>query len=149
MTFLESIKICFSKYVVWKGRASRSEYWWFALFSMLGSIALSIVDAATLGLSENGSGLFSGLFSLAMFLPSLSVMVRRFHDTDRSGWWFWLLLVPIVGWVIVIVFLATKGTDGDNSYGHDPLDGEYRNMDDDRDDGADLSRSNIPPVNRG
>ncbi|MFT7523519.1 MAG: uncharacterized membrane protein YhaH (DUF805 family), partial [Candidatus Paceibacteria bacterium] len=57
MTFLESIKICFSKYVVWKGRASRSEYWWFALFSMLGSIALSIVDAATLGLSENGSGL--------------------------------------------------------------------------------------------
>lgn len=97
MTFTESIKVCFSKYVDFNGRASRSEFWWFMLFLVLGTVAAGVV-----------SNKLSGLFSLATLLPSIAVGARRLHDTDRSGWWQLLGFVPVLGWIIEIYFLIQE-----------------------------------------
>jgi uncharacterized membrane protein YhaH (DUF805 family) len=98
MTFQESIQVCFSKYVDFKGRAVRSEYWWFALFIFLASLVLSMI-----------SNVLSGLFSLGVLLPSIAAATRRLHDTDRSGWWQLIVLVPVIGFIVLIVFLAQEG----------------------------------------
>ena len=97
MTFQESITTCFKKYADFSGRASRSEYWWFILFYFLASAACSMVSQ-TLG----------GLFSLAVLLPSLAAASRRLHDTNRSGWWQFIVLVPLIGMIVIIVFLAQE-----------------------------------------
>lgn len=130
MTFGESIKTCFSKYVTFSGRAQRSEFWWWMLFTWVTSMVLSGLDSVLFGTVTTYDGGFeastntpvlSGIFSLAVLLPSLSVAVRRLHDTDRTGWWYWIILVPLVGFILLIVWFATKGTDGPNRYGQDPL----------------------------
>ncbi len=97
MTFGESIKTCFTKYVDFTGRASRSEFWWWALFCLLVSVGLSMVSQT-----------LSGLFGLATLLPYLAVAVRRLHDTDKSGWFLLLNLIPIIGWIILIVFYCME-----------------------------------------
>lgn len=97
MTFSDSISTCFSKYATFDGRASRSEYWWWFLFTFLVSGATGMV-----------SDTLSGLFSLAVLLPSLAVGARRLHDTDRSGWLLLLWLIPIVGWIILIVWAVQE-----------------------------------------
>ena len=98
MTFGESISVCFKKYVGFDGRAARSEFWWFALFTFLVSLALGIVSQS-----------LSSLFSLAVLLPSLAVGARRLHDTDRSAWFLLLWLVPVIGWIILIVWAIQEG----------------------------------------
>jgi uncharacterized membrane protein YhaH (DUF805 family) len=98
MTFQESVKVCFSKYADFGGRATRSEYWWFVLFIVLVGLAASIV-----------SNTLSGLFSLATLLPQIAAATRRLHDTNRSGWWQLIVLVPVIGWIVLIVFLAQEG----------------------------------------
>ena len=119
MTFTDSIKICLAKYVTWQGRASRSEFWFFFLFAVGSALVASIID----GILGTNRILYM-LVALGLFLPNLSVMVRRLHDTGRSGWWYWIALVPIVGAIVLIVWFATKGTTGDNEYGADPLGGD-------------------------
>lgn len=99
MTFQESIRVCFSKYVEFTGRAGRPEYWWFMLFIVVVSVVLSMV-----------SNTVSAVFSLATLLPSISAATRRLHDTGRSGWWQLIAFVPIIGWIVLIVFLAKEGT---------------------------------------
>ena len=130
MTFGTSIKTCFSKYVTFSGRAQRSEFWWFALFVTVGTFATVWLDIALFGTTEVGPGsvsgesdvaIFSAVFGLAVLLPYISVIVRRLHDTDRSGWWYWIGLVPLVGFILLIVWWASKGTDGPNRFGDDPL----------------------------
>lgn len=96
MTFGESISTCFSKYATFDGRATRSEYWWFALFTVLASAILGTISETA-----------SGVFSLAVLLPSLAVGARRLHDTNRSGWFLLLWLIPVVGWIVVL-FFATQ-----------------------------------------
>lgn len=98
MNFQDAITTCLSKYADFKGTATRSEYWWFALFILLASAAASIVSQS-----------LSGLFSLAMLLPSIAAATRRLHDTDRSGWWQLIVLVPLVGWLVLIYWLAQEG----------------------------------------
>ncbi len=83
-----------------------------------------------------------GIFGLIMFLPSISVAVRRLHDTDRSGWWWWLWLIPLIGWIILIIWYATVGTDGPNRFGPDPLEGASGG------DEEFAHRSSIPSVAR-
>lgn len=95
MTFSESISTCFSKYATFDGTARRSEYWWFALFLVIGG-AIAAVISERLGL----------VFNLATLIPSLAAGSRRLHDTDRSGWWQLLVLIPFIGWIVLIVFLA-------------------------------------------
>jgi uncharacterized membrane protein YhaH (DUF805 family) len=105
MTFIESIKTCFSKYASFEGTASRSEYWWFALFLFLAA-ALCGIFSTTL----------QAAFNIVTLLPSLAVGARRLHDTDRSGWWQLLVLVPVVGWIVLIVFWAQESRP--NRYGN-------------------------------
>ena len=104
MTFQESIQVCFKKYADFHGRASRPEFWWFTLFVFLASAAISIV-----------SGVLSGLFSLAVLLPSIAAATRRLHDTGRSGWWQLIGLIPLIGWIVLVVFLAQDGKPSDQA----------------------------------
>ncbi len=129
MDFTTAIRTCFSKYATFLGRARRAEYWWFVLFNILVNIALNIVDGVIFGfgggpMHEGGPQFLSGLYSLAVLLPSLAVGVRRLHDLGRSGWWLLIWLIPLLGWIILIWWFATKGEDGPNDYGPDPLAGD-------------------------
>lgn len=115
--YLEVLK----KYAVFGGRARRKEYWYFILFSMLISIGLMIIDGVTGSFSaEAGMGLLGGIYTLGVLIPSIAVMVRRLHDTNRSGWWFWILLIPIIGVIVLIVFLASDSKPEENQYGLSP-----------------------------
>lgn len=107
MSFTDSIKICFQKYVDFNGRASRSEYWWFVLLTFVVRLIPVI-----------------GWFIwLALILPSLSVQVRRLHDMNRSAWWLLLLVPPIIiiGGPVLLIMSIFPGTPGYNQYGPDPL----------------------------
>jgi len=111
MDFTTAVKTCLAKYVGFAGRARRSEYWYFTLFLVVVSVALGAA-----GLEQVGS-----FFSVVTLLPSLAVGVRRLHDTDRSGWWLLLFLVPLVGMIVLIVWFVRRGTPGANRFGDDPL----------------------------
>ncbi len=106
-------------YAVFSGRARRKEYWMFTLIGVLVAIGLTFVDLV-LHLRIGNTGLFSGLYSLAMIVPSLAVLVRRLHDTDRNGWWCLIALIPFIGPVVLLVFLVMDGTPGANRFGPSP-----------------------------
>ena len=112
-TLGSSVSICFSKYVTFAGRAPRAEYWYFVLFAVLANIAIGILSA----ISHEIGSILSAIFGLAILLPGLSVTVRRLHDTDRSGWWYWIALIPLVGIILLIVWFCTRGTRGPNRFG--------------------------------
>lgn len=109
MTFGESISACLKKYATFDGRARRSEYWWFILFSILVQMGGGIVGQAV-----------SGLLCLALLLPSLAVGARRLHDTGRSGWWLLVGLIPLIGWLILIYWFIQRGAESANAYGEAP-----------------------------
>ncbi|MBU1126661.1 MAG: DUF805 domain-containing protein [Patescibacteria group bacterium] len=104
------------KYVVFKGRAGRREFWMFVLFNLIISLVLSLIE----GLFSDDTSILSGIYSLAILLPSLAVGVRRLHDTNRSAWWLLLLLIPIIGPIVLIVFYALEGDKAANQYGPVP-----------------------------
>ena len=109
--YLDAIK---KKYADFSGRARRTEYWMFVLFSIIVGVVLSIVDAMITG------GLLGMIYALAILIPSLAVGARRLHDTNRSGWWLLIALVPFVGVLILIYFLVLDSQPGDNQYGPNP-----------------------------
>ena len=122
MTFMESVRTCLKEnYCNFEGRAPRSEYWWFALFAVLLGIVTSIIDGILGTVTSNGIGLISSIASLALIIPSIAVAVRRLHDTDRSGWFYLLNFIPIIGWIVLIIFFVQQGTNGRNRFGDDPL----------------------------
>ena len=122
MGFGDAVKSGFAKYATFAGRATRSEFWWWWLFSSL-VYAVAFLLALILGGSSSSDGVSAVAIviylvaGLALILPSISVMVRRLHDIDRSGWWYWIGLVPCVGPIILIVFYVTPGTAGQNRFG--------------------------------
>ncbi len=109
MSFTESIKTCFQKYVDFSGRASRSEFWWFFLFTLVVNIILTFIPV------------IGRIVSLGLLLPSLAVGARRLHDTNRTGWWQLLYFFPFLGWIALILLFAQPGTAGPNRYGLAPL----------------------------
>jgi uncharacterized membrane protein YhaH (DUF805 family) len=114
VSFQEAVTtVLTQKYVDFSGRARRSEYWWFYLFSVIVYIVTGVIDRAI------GSTIIGFLVGLALLLPGLGVAVRRLHDTGRSGWWL-LIALTIIGIVVLIVFLVTEGEPGANSYGPSP-----------------------------
>jgi uncharacterized membrane protein YhaH (DUF805 family) len=119
MTFFEAISSGFRNYVGFSGRASRSEFWYWILFTVLVSIVTSIIDLEVL--SSSSISPFSSIWSLVTFLPSLAMGVRRLRDTDRSGWWWLLSFIPLIGIIVLIVFWCSAGTRGPNRFGLDPL----------------------------
>lgn len=98
MNFAESVRTCFVKYADFSGRAGRSEFWWWALFNLVGTVVLGVV-----------SDKLSWAFTLATLLPYFAVTSRRLHDTDRSGWIQLIGFIPVVGWIVLIVWLAQEG----------------------------------------
>jgi uncharacterized membrane protein YhaH (DUF805 family) len=109
MNFVDAVKICFRKYADFNGCASRPEFWWWVLFTFVGAAALQAV-------SYN----LSAAFSIATFVPGIAVASRRLHDTDRSGWLQLLWFVPLVGWIVLVIWCAEAGKP--NRYG-DPSPG--------------------------
>jgi uncharacterized membrane protein YhaH (DUF805 family) len=114
MTFGEAVSSSLSKYATFSGRARRSEYWYFFLFNVIVSIVAAIIDAAI------GTPALQIIVGLALLVPGLAVGVRRLHDTDRSGWFLLIALIPLVGTIIVIVFLCQDSSPGTNAYGPSP-----------------------------
>lgn len=111
------------KYATFAGRARRKEYWMFALVNFVICAALAIAGMVMLGKSQNSALVMDavlGVYLLLILLPSLAVTVRRLHDTGRSGWWFWIQLVPFVGPIVLFVFTVLDGTPGTNAYGPSP-----------------------------
>lgn len=122
------------RYAKFSGRARRAEYWWFVLFNMLVGMALWGVAMAASGAVDTPSHLLRGghgagamaaivlydLYGLAALVPGLAVAVRRLHDRDHSGWWLLLYLVPLVGPIVILVWLCLAGDVGDNRFGADP-----------------------------
>lgn len=112
---------CMKKYATFSGRARRKEYWIFCVCYVAIIFIAAIVDGMMSGGNpENMSSIVTSLASLALFLPLLSVSVRRLHDTDRSGWWILLNLLPFIGGLVLFVFACLEGTKGDNRFGEDP-----------------------------
>ena len=108
-------------YATFSGRARRKEYWMFFLISALISIVLTLLDILLGTYSvEYEAGLFSGLFSLLILIPSIAVVVRRLHDTDRSGWWILISLIPLIGVIVLFVFICLDSQPGTNRFGANP-----------------------------
>jgi uncharacterized membrane protein YhaH (DUF805 family) len=103
-----------------RGRSRRKAYWMFALFNFIASVLAGVLDGIFGFGRDGGYGLFNGLYSLAALLPGLSLAVRRLHDTGRSGWWLLLVLVPFLGWLVILVFLVLDSQPGYNEYGPNP-----------------------------
>ena len=116
MSFADAARDGLSKYVTFTGRSSRAAYWWFYLFGLLVLVAAYIIDLVI------GTGfIFYALAALALVLPNLAVLVRRLHDTGRSGWWLLIGLVPLIG-VIVLIYFFVQDSENDNQYGPYPKD---------------------------
>ncbi|UOQ53678.1 DUF805 domain-containing protein [Hymenobacter cellulosivorans] len=117
---MEYFLLALRKYADFSGRARRKEYWMFILFQILASIAAGIVDGVLGTGFEYGSGMISVLVSLGLFLPGLAVGVRRLHDVNKSGWFWLIVFIPLVGAIWLLVLACTEGTRGPNQYGPDP-----------------------------
>lgn len=118
---MDGFVTAFRRYADFSGRSRRREFWGFMLVYILGCIALAIADVA-LGLfsGDIGLGLLSGLFVLVLLVPSFAVTIRRLHDIDRSGWWYLVGFVPLVGGIVLLVFSLRDGTPGSNRFGENP-----------------------------
>ncbi len=103
-----------NKYAEFNGRARRSEFWYYTLFNLIVSMGLGMMDTFT------GIGFLSGLYALVVIIPGIAVAIRRLHDSGKSGWWLLVILVPFVGWVILIYFLVKDSQPFDNLYGPSP-----------------------------
>ncbi|MDE2729256.1 MAG: DUF805 domain-containing protein [Gemmatimonadota bacterium] len=111
------------KYAVFEGRARRKEYWMFFLFSVVIVTILTVIDefmGLKFELGGEDLGFLSTLYYLGIAIPYLAVIVRRLHDTDRSGWWILISLIPLIGGIILLVFTIIEGTKGENRFGPDP-----------------------------
>ena len=140
MTFGESINVCLrQKYATFQGRATRSEFWWFALFMAIVNTVINTIGTIATGasimstfnpdsLSEFGGGLLGGIGTIIFFIislivglyfiiPSIAVTVRRLHDTNRSGWWYLIILIPFIGGLVLFVFTLLASDPNDNEYG--------------------------------
>lgn len=109
------------KYATFSGRSRRKEYWYFCLFNILISLALGFIDGLTGNFDPNtGYGLLGGIYTLAVLLPGIAVTVRRLHDTDRSGWWIFIMLIPLIGVLILLYFMISDSKAEVNKYGGNP-----------------------------
>ena len=109
--YLEVLK----KYAVFSGRARRKEYWMFFLFNIIIAFVLGFVEGLV-----GGPGVLGTLYGLAILIPGIAVSVRRLHDTNRSGWWLLIGFVPLIGAIVLLVFMVQDSKPGENQYGANP-----------------------------
>jgi uncharacterized membrane protein YhaH (DUF805 family) len=128
MSFGSALKVFWSNYRNFKGRARRSEYWFIQLFLVATNLAAAVIDLALMDgdvdrfIANGGGGIVGLIWIIATIVPALAVLVRRLHDTDRSGWWALIGLVPIIGTIAILIFTVTDSTQGENRYGASPKD---------------------------
>ena len=122
--FLDTIK---NRYAKFDGRASRSEFWYFALFYFIVNIILVLIDSLVINPilgatpSQMGQGgILQVIFALALLVPSIALAVRRLHDIGKSGWWYLIVFIPIVGVLVLLYFFVLDSQPGTNQYGHNP-----------------------------
>ncbi len=114
--YLKALK----QYATFSGRAQRAEYWYLVLFFAIGVFVLTIIDAIIGTFNEEaGVGLLSGLFILSHFIPSLAVSIRRLHDINKTGWWYLINIIPLIGPIVFFIF-AILDSKEDNKYGVNP-----------------------------
>jgi uncharacterized membrane protein YhaH (DUF805 family) len=119
--YLQALK----KYADFSGRARRKEYWYFVLFYVIILVVLLVIDGFVgTQLGGAGFGILTCIYALAVLIPALAVTVRRLHDTGRSGWWILIQLVPLVGWIVLLIFLLIDSQPEQNAYGPSPKAGE-------------------------
>jgi len=109
------------KYAVFSGRARRTEYWMFALFTILILFGIIILDTMT-GIANKsvGFGVLTALYMVATFIPGFAVSVRRLHDIGRSAWWLLIGIVPLIGGIVLLIFTVMEGERGQNRFGANP-----------------------------
>ncbi len=124
MDMVTAVKTVLGKYAIFSGRAARPEYWWWVLATVILFFVLGLIDGALVApmmgfeaFEPNAGQPLSVIASLALLVPNLAVAARRLHDTDRSGWWLLLGLIPLIGSLVLIFFLVQKGTEGCNRFG--------------------------------
>ena len=103
------------QYADFNGRARRTEYWMFFLFNIIIAVVLGVIESVL-----GGPGILGGLYSLAVLLPAIGVTVRRLHDTGRTGWWILVGLIPVIGMIVLLVFMVLDSQPGSNEYGPNP-----------------------------
>jgi len=109
------------RYAEFEGRSRRTEYWMFVLFHFIVSVVLNVVGMAIDAIIGIGATvILPSLYYLATLLPALGVTIRRLHDTNRTGWWILISLVPVIGGIVLLIFLVLEGDPGDNQYGPNP-----------------------------
>jgi uncharacterized membrane protein YhaH (DUF805 family) len=115
--YLQALK----KYADFSGRARRREYWGFVLFNIIISVVLTVCDVVLGTYSAAASiGILTGIYALALLIPGIAVSVRRLHDTGRSGWWLLIVLVPLIGAIVLLIFMLIDSQPGQNAYGSSP-----------------------------
>ena len=123
MSFATAIKSFWSNYKNFKGRARRSEYWFIQLFLVATNIAVAVIDLALMNgdverfIANGGGGIVGLVWIFATIVPALAVLIRRLHDTNRSGWWALIGLVPLAGAIVLLVFTVEDSNKGVNKYG--------------------------------
>ena len=133
MSFIESVTTCFQKFVTISGRASRAEYWWYMLFYVLCEIPIFALLAVYIAVKANSSAdggfpiipvvMVTLLICVILFIlgiPLLTATIRRLHDTDRDGMWFFIQFIPYIGSIILLVFMCLPSTPGENRFGQNP-----------------------------
>jgi uncharacterized membrane protein YhaH (DUF805 family) len=111
MGFADAVRTGLSKYVGFQGRATRSEFWYFVLFVIIVEVVAYAIDAGVFG-----RPILYSIAAIGLLLPNLAIAVRRLHDIDRSGWWIFISLIPLIGIILLIVWYCTKGTLGPNRF---------------------------------
>lgn len=114
--YLEVLK----QYAVFSGRARRKEYWMYTLFNLIVSFILGLAAGILGAVTESDLSIISLLYGLAVMLPSIGVSIRRLHDIGRSGWWLLLAFIPILGWIVLLIFHVKDSAPGANEYGANP-----------------------------
>ena len=126
MGFGEAVKSFWSHYSKFKGRSRRSEYWWIQLFLVLTNLAVAAIDLALMNgdvdrfIANGGGGIVGLIWILVTIVPALAVLVRRLHDTGKSGWWALIGFVPLVGGIVLLVLTVLDSDAGENKYGDSP-----------------------------
>jgi uncharacterized membrane protein YhaH (DUF805 family) len=126
MGFAEAIKSFWSHYSKFKGRSRRFEYWWIQLFLVLTNLAVAAIDLALMNgdvdrfIANGGGGIVGLIWILVTIVPALAVLVRRLHDTGKSGWWALIGFIPLIGGIVLLVFTVLDSDAGENKFGVSP-----------------------------
>ena len=126
MSFVDAVKSFWSNYAKFGGRSRRSEYWFVQLFLVLTNLLAAVIDLVLLGgdverfMAQGGGGIVGLVWIAVTIVPALALLVRRLHDSGKSGWWALMLLLPFAGAIVLFIFVVTDSDAGENQYGPSP-----------------------------